>query len=286
MRHLLSACLLLLCSLALPSLSQAAECTEITNPYTQLGASGHYCLGANLAVTTTSMNVISITANDVDFDCRGYSIVNNSTDPTSDAVGVHIYNHRNVHVRNCHIQGGFMAGIYAYQDNGQANLNRNLSFAGNTISGTTWFGILAYGTDIEIRDNLIYDVGGRASFAMGIRVGSSILAGQRRSFMVRDNVIRSVASPVNYGYGIYANNANASTFTGNTITDTRGDATWFGYGIKIAQGGNNMLLRNQIIGYGDGYAVGIFAPATDACYENHIRADYKTLSCDASLGNY
>jgi len=286
MRHLLSACLLLLCSLALPSLSQAAECTEITNPYTQLGASGHYCLGANLAVTTTSMNVISITANDVDFDCRGYSIVNNSTDPTSDAVGVHIYNHRNVHVRNCHIQGGFMAGIYAYQDNGQANLNRNLSFAGNTISGTTWFGILAYGTDIEIRDNLIYDVGGRASFAMGIRVGSSILAGQRRSFMVRDNVIRSVASPVNYGYGIYANNADASSFVDNKVTGTRGADTWSDFGIKVAVGGKNKLTGNQISGGRNGYDVGIYAAAADACYDNHIRADYKTQVCDASLGNF
>jgi len=286
MRHLVLACFLLLCSLGLPSLARAAECTEITSPYTQIGASGHYCLGANLTVTTSSMNVITIAANDVDLDCRGYSIINQLGDWIGDAHAIHMDSRENVHVRNCHIRGLFGAGIYAYQDNSYDNPSHSLSFTGNTIEGAQWFGILAYGTDIEISDNRIYDIGYRQSFAMGIRVGGTTIPGEPRSFVVRDNVIRGVHSPVNNAYGIYANNANDSTFAGNVISRTRAGASYTDLGIKVQAGGNNRITGNQVHGSGGANSIGIVGAASDACYDNFIRSyNLPTSSCDNSLGN-
>jgi len=287
MRHLLLACLLLLSCLGLSSRANAAECTaEITNPSTQINAGGHYCLGANLVVNATSGNVISITAYDVDLDCRGYSIINQSTDPTGNAVGIYMDMRRNVHVHNCHVRGGFAIGIDMTQTNSDPNQNQDVSITNNTVSGATWIGILAYGTNLDIRDNVVYGIGGRASFAMGIRVGGSVLAGQTHVYNVEHNIVRDVVSPVNYGYGIYANNADASSFVDNKVTGTRGADTWSDFGIKVAVGGKNKLTGNQISGGRNGYDVGIYAAAADACYDNHIRADYKTQVCDASLGNF
>jgi hypothetical protein len=287
MRHLLLACLLLLSCLGLSSRANAAECTaEITNPYTQINAGGHYCLGANLVVNATSGSVVSITAYDVDLDCRGYSIINQSNDTTGDAVGIYMQMRRNVHVHNCHVRGAFSIGIDMTQTNSDPNQNQDVSVTDNTVSGATWIGILAYGTSIDIRNNLVYDIGGRASFAMGIRVGGSILAGQKHVYNVQGNVVRDVVSPVNYGYGIYANNAEASSFVDNKISGTTGADTWSDFGIKVAAGSKNKLTGNQISGGRPGYDVGISAPAADACYDNHIRADYKTVTCDNSLGNF
>jgi hypothetical protein len=287
MRHLLLACLLLLGGLALPTTSHAAECTEITSPYTQIAASGHYCLGNNLVVSTNSQAVISIAADDVDLDCRGYSIINQVEDGNGNGYGIHLQGRHNVHVSNCRIHGGFAAGIYAYQDNSWDNYNTNLSFTGNFISNTEWFGILAYGTDIEISGNRIYNIGGRNSFAMGIRVGGSVIPGVPRSFVVRDNVIRGVHSPVNNGYGIYANNANDSTFADNVITRTSAGASYTDLGIKIQSGGNNKITGNQLHGSGGGNSIGIVGAASDACFDNFIRAhNLATSSCDNSLGNH
>jgi hypothetical protein len=286
MSKLLPTLLLLLACFLLPAQARAAECTEITTPGAVINAGGHYCLGANLVVNSTSGSAVSITAYDVDLDCRGYSIINQSTDPTGDAIGIYMQMRRNVHVHNCHVRGSFSIGIDLSETISDPNINQDISISDNSVSGATWIGILAYGTDIDIRDNLVYNIGGRASFAMGIRVGGSVVAGSKHSYNVQGNVVRDVVSPVNYGYGIYANIAEASSFVDNKITGTTGADTWSDFGIKVAAGSKNKLTGNQISGGRSGYDIGINAPAADACYDNHIRADFKTMYCDNSLGNF
>jgi hypothetical protein len=283
MSKLLLACLLVLSALGLPTVARAAECTEITTPVYTISAPGHYCVGADLA---TNQTAIAINASHVDLDCRGYALRSTNANTSQNSYGVYIQGRTDVHVHDCHISGGFAAGIYAYQDNGFVNVNQNLGFHHNTISGTYWFGILAYGTDIDIHDNLIYHVGGRGSFAMGIRVGGSTNASEPRSFSVRDNTIRDVMSPVNNSYGIYANNSDRGTYTGNVITAPAFGSSMGDWGIKIAQGADNKITGNQVHGSNTHNAVGIDGVvASDACYGNHIRAYVPVLGCDDSLGN-
>jgi nitrous oxidase accessory protein NosD len=284
MSKLLLCCVLLLAGLGVSAPASATECSEITSAGLTIVTPGHYCLGADIA---SGLSGVTINASHVDLDCRGYSLRSTNTNNAQNTYGVYVANQSDVHVHHCHISGGYAAGIYAYQDNALANQNHNLSFHDNTISNTFWFGILAYGTSIDIRDNLIYDIGGRASFSMGIRVGGSTLADQKRAFMVRDNVLRDVVSTVNNSYGIYANNANASSFVGNTITGTTGESSSFvETGIKVAAGASNKITGNQITGGGGDNDIGIQAPAADACYDNHIRTFLYTSTCDNSLGNF
>jgi len=283
MTKVLLCCLLLLAGFGLSSSARAAECTEITTAAYTINAPGHYCLGADIASGQTG---IMVNASHVDIDCRGYSLRSTNTNSTQNSYGIYLTAQTDVHVHHCHISGGYAAGIYAYQDNGFVNVNQNLSFHDNTISGTYWFGILAYGTDIDIRDNLIYRVGGRGSFAMGIRVGGSVQNGETRAFTVRGNTIRDVYSPVNNAYGIYANNSTNGSYLDNTVTLPQYGSAMGDWGIKLAQGGSNKITGNQVHGSGTVSSIGIEGtPSDDQCYGNFIRAHIAVVGCDATLGN-
>jgi parallel beta-helix repeat protein len=287
MNKWLLAIVLTLSAALLPTLARAAACTEVGAIDASLNT-GNYCLSANLVANRTSGEFIQIINNNVVLDCRGYALINTSTSTTGEAVGIRFSGLEHVTIRNCRIIGGFMAGIYAYQNNGSYNLNRDIEITGNTISGAKWYGILAYGTDITIRGNTVRDIGGRASFAMGIRVGGSALAGQPRFHVVADNTVANVTSPVNHAYGIYSNNSDSGRFTGNTIVRTTAvDTTsYLGQGIRVATGGDNQLADNHIVGSGKGNDIDIVGNADDACFHNFLRPTDSTLVCDATLGNY
>ena len=285
MNKFLLACALLLSCLALPRLAQATECTEITTAAFTITAPGHYCLGADIVSGQTG---VTIGASHVDLDCRGYSLRSTNTNSAQNTFGVYVNTKVDVHVHHCHISGGYAIGIYAYQDNGLVNVNQNMSFEDNTISDAFWIGILAYGTGISIRDNRIHDIGGRASFAMGIRIGGSTLAGEPRFFVVDGNDISGVDSPGNNAYGIYANNSDGSVITDNAIAGMRThNGSYDAVGVSLLLAENTRITGNTITGTPAVEDIGIVAPASNACFDNLIRAvSTPTLSCDATHGNF
>lgn len=57
------------------------------------------------------------------------------------------------------------------------------------------------------------------------------------------------------------------------------------YGIRIAAGAGKRVTGNRIVGRNVAKHTDIFANATDACYDNHIRSPQPTRSCDATLRN-
>ena len=285
MHKLLLACALLLSALFPTTQAQAAECIEITPPNT-IVAPGNWCLSAGYSGSTVVGALLMIDADDVTFDCRGMSLHNTQTNTSANNYAIYVADQRHVRIRNCKISGGWTVGIYVTQNNTLANATSDISITDNDVSGAHWFGIHAYGTDIEIARNRVNDIGGRGSFAMGIRVGGSVLAGEKRFHVVRDNTISDVVSPVNHAYGIYSNNTDDGDFAGNTIVGSLGASTWFNYGIKVNTGARTRITGNNIVGGLDGYAIGIQAPATDKCYHNDLRADYPPLTCDDTHGNY
>jgi len=287
MNKLLLACILLLAAV-LPSPSRAAECTEVTAINYIVAGPGAYCLGNALSANTTSGFFVKIDADDVQLDCRGHSLHNANTSTNGNAYAIQLTNHRNVRIRNCLISGGFAAGIYVYQDNGMANQNSSIDISGNAVSGTYWYGIFAYGTGISIRDNRIDDIGGRASFAMGIRVGGSNVSGEPRFFVVDGNAISGVDSPGNNAYGIYANNADGSVITDNAIAGMRThNGSYDAVGVSLLLAENTRITGNTITGTPAVEDIGIVAPASNACFDNLIRAvSTPTLSCDATHGNF
>ena len=285
-KFLLTVALLLGAAFA-PSAASAA-CIEISSLPTVIIDGGHYCLVGNHTVNSTSGNTITIGANNVQLDCGGHTIHNSATTPNGNANAIYLANRKHVDVKNCRITGGFAAGIYAYQNNGVANQNAYLRFTDNYIAGPYWYGILAYGSAIEIERNRIYDIGGRGSFAMGIRIGGSALAGQPRMFLLRENLVAGTTSPVNNAYGIYSDNSNAAIILNNAVQGTTAVSDSFdSWGIRMASGTYNRVTDNHIVGSGKANDVGIqSASETDACHDNYLRNEVTTLGCNASLGNF
>lgn len=285
----LLACFLSLLALCATRPAASAECTEIIASDTIMASGARYCLGQSLVVNKTSGYVIQAGADGAELDCRGYSIINTNTNVNGNANAIEVLGHRNIRIRNCNITGGFAAGIYVYQDNGLENQNRNIDIEGNTIAGTYWYGIHAYGTGISIRNNRVRDIGGRGSFAMGIRIGGSILAGQWRHFVVEGNDVIDVESPGNNSYGIYGNNADASTIAGNIVHGVRTTApAYYAYAIYAGGAGTNKITGNTATGSSEGVDFGIYATnAANECYQNHVRFMSVAISnCDVSDGNY
>jgi hypothetical protein len=285
---LLSLCLLLVGTFAVPRDAQAASCVSITALPATISAAGVYCLIGNQDVNLATGNAITIAANNVQLDCVGQTINNVATAPNGNAVGIYLAGRKHVDVRNCRITGGFATGIQAYQNNAAANTNAYLRFTDNYIAGPFWYGIYAYGSAIEIERNRIYDIGGRGSFAMGIRIGGSNLAGQSRFFLLRENLVAGTASPVNNAYGIYSDNTNAAIILNNAVSGTTAVSTSFNsYGVRVASGTYNRITDNHIVGSGGANDVGIqSASGTDACHDNYLRNATTTIGCNDSLGNF
>jgi hypothetical protein len=289
MNKLLMLCLLLVGgSLALPEDAHAASCVAITSLPATIPAGGVYCLVGNQSVAMTSGNAITVAADNVVLDCVDQTIDNTSTAPNGNAVGIYLGGRKHVEVRNCRITGGFATGIQAAQSNAAANQNAYLTFRHNYIAGPFWYGIFAYGSGIEITDNRIYDIGGRGSFAMGIRVGGSNLAGQPRFFLVRENLVAGTTSPVNNAYGIYSDNTNASIFLNNAVSGTTAiNDAYDSWGFRVASGTYNRITDNHVVGSGKANDVGIqSASSTDACHDNFLRNATGTVGCTATLGNF
>lgn len=289
MNKFLMLCLLIVGgSFAVPRDAQAASCVAITSLPATIPAGGVYCLVGNQSVAMTSGNAITIAADNVVLDCVDQTIDNTNAASNGNAVGIYLANRKHVEVRNCRITGGFATGIQAYQNNGAANQNAYLTFKHNYIAGPFWYGIFAYGSGIEITDNRIYDIGGRGSFAMGIRVGSSNLAGQPRFFLVRENLIAGTTSTVNNAYGIYSDNTIASMFVENAVTGTTAINDGFdSWGLRVASGTYNRLTDNHVVGSGKENDVGIqSASGTDTCSDNYLRNATITIGCNASMGNF
>jgi len=273
---------------ALPQQAHAASCASITALPATIAAPGVYCLVGNQSVNLASGNAVTIAADDVVLDCVDQTIANTATAPNGNAVGIYLASRRNVVVRNCRITGGFATGIQAYQNNAAANANAYLTFKDNYIAGPFWYGILAYGSGIEITGNRIYDIGGRGSFAMGIRIGGSNLAGQPRFFLLRGNLVAGTTSTVNNAYGIYSDNSNAAIILENAVSGTTAVSTSYNsYGVRVASGTFNRITDNHVVGSGKANDVGIqSASGTDACHDNFLRNSTTTIGCDASLGNF
>jgi hypothetical protein len=282
MKKLLLPCVLLLLSAyAAPSM---AACTAIPSLPATISAPGNYCLNANHSVNITTGAALTIDANDVELDCANHSITNTATSASGSSSGIALTDQNTVTVRNCRVLGGFTNGIYAFQTLSATNKNYYLNFIDNYIAGPYRYGILAYGSAVELRGNRIYDIGGQtSSFAMGIRLAGSTVAGQPRFFLVKDNLVAGTNAPGNAAYGIYSDNSVAGIFINNGVSGTAGSFTW---GFRLA-GTVNRVTDNHIVGTGKASDWGIQSnSSTDSCYDNYIRATTPTQGCNAELGNY
>ncbi|WP_176693207.1 right-handed parallel beta-helix repeat-containing protein [Arenimonas terrae] len=276
----------------LPSAAQAQStpsCSVIESLPATISTGGNYCLAANAEVNITTGAAVTINSNDVTLDCRDFTITNLATSNAGTSSAIRAVNRNNVQIRNCRLMGGFTDGIYMHMLLGGSTTSFYNRVEDNYIAGPFRYGILAYGSAIEVRGNTIYDVGGQAaSPAMGIRVGGSSVSSFKFQVVER-NLVAGTNSPFNHAYGIYSDNSIGAMFLNNTISGTYGLApNYKGYGIRVANGSGVTIRGNIVGGGGRDNEVGIQTPSNGGwCYDNQIRTyPTATLGCDASLGNF
>jgi hypothetical protein len=274
--------------LAAPARAQPAVpgCIEIASvPYT-ISAPGTYCLNRSFDVDITSGATITINSIEVNLDCREHTLYNFATALDGSSSAIYLLNRHDVTIRNCRILGGYTHGIHVAQDNSVANRNYAITIADNVVTECAWHGIRAFGTDIEVRDNRVYNVGGQANAsAIGIRVGGATPG--NKFHVVTGNVVSNTVSLASNAFAIYSDNSVAGVFTGNRVSRTfAANGAYRSYGIRIASGSDNLVTGNSLVGRNVANDTGIYATATDACYDNHIRSPQPTRTCDDSLGNH
>jgi len=279
--------LVLLSTAALPAMAQS--CTVISTLPATISTGGKYCLAQNFTVNSAAGASISINANDVTLDCQNYTIRNVSTSLTATSVAITATNRNMLRISNCRIVGGYRTGIQLFQNNSLANQSFYNAVEDNYIAGPLQYGILAYGSAIEVRHNKVYDIGGVDSVPVaGIRVGGSSTGGPKFQ-VVEGNRIAGVASSNNNAYGILSDFSIASVFRENLSNAIYSGAPAFrSYGLRIMAGEANTITDNYLMGRGATNEIGIqTVNANSWCYDNQIRVSMNTtLGCDASYGNY
>lgn len=132
---------------------------------------GHYCLTANVWYTSPTGSAITINANGVLLDLKGYKIGGGAAGIGTQATGVYVTNRNMVVVRNGTLRG-FYAGVwFAAGSNNNNNLAEKLTLDGNTAFGV----LVAYGNNNTVRDCIVSNTGGTTeaiTFTTGIYNGS------------------------------------------------------------------------------------------------------------------
>lgn len=276
-------------AIAMPAMAQS-DCTPITTLPVTITTGGNYCLAQNATVNAVTGTSISINSNDVTLDCRNFTIRNTATSSTGSSIAIGATTRNMVKIKNCRIVGGFHTGIKLYQNNAVANQSFYNAIEDNYVAGPTMYGIVAYGSAIEVRHNRVFDIGGQAnSLAAGIRVGGSNVSGQFRHQVIEGNRVVGVWSAASNAYGILSDNSLASVFRENLTTGVVASlANFRSYGVRISAGTANTITDNYVMGGGKGNEVGIETPVSGGwCYDNQIRVSLtNTSGCDASYGNY
>jgi hypothetical protein len=270
---------------ALAAPSVAFACTEISSFPATIGSPGNYCLTADNTTADSAEHTIEINSHNVTLDCQGHTLTSTANSDAGTSAAVYALNKHDVTIRNCRIMGGYTAGIQLQQVNSGPNYNYYATISDNYIAGPYLYGILAYGSALEITGNHVYDIGGQVNtFAAGIRTG----AGTGFAFhVIKDNVVAGTNSPYNNSFGILSDKSIASLVTGNTVVAGGANASYRNYGIRFLSGGTNRVSGNHVIGSAQTNNTGIMSTdASTACYDNFIRSGVNTSKCSATLGNY
>ncbi len=192
--------------LAVSSTTAGADCIPIAAvPYT-VAAPGVYCLAADMSYPAESGAAITIAADDVTVDLRGYHLAGVAT-PTTSALGIHAIGHSHVTVTNGGIRG-FQVGVRLDGPVYDALLS-HLRVLSSTLHGL----YIGPGAANELSHCSVSYIGGTAwatAFTAGIVVDHAVT--------VTDNDVRAPYGGTAYGivtggFGVLARNRVFGTYS-------------------------------------------------------------------------
>ena len=142
-----------------------------TLPYIA-SAQGHYCLTGNLSTAMTSGAAITIDANSVVLDLKGYKLGGLSAGPATIADGISVHIHSNVIVRNGLIRGFWKGVDFVGGPDNNNNIVENVVLDSNTAYGIVFGGA---GVNNTIRNCTVSSTGGttQGTLTGGIHIEST-----------------------------------------------------------------------------------------------------------------
>ncbi len=218
---------------ATPARAETEYCTAITTlPYI-ITVQGIYCLKASLTTSITSGSAIEIATNSVVLDLNGFRIRGGGAGPGTTATGIHAQDKQNVTIKNGSVRG-FHFGIALENSTGgsEGHIVEDIRADQNTF-----IGILAQGTGIIVRNNLVSQTGGSTVPAAGGN-GYGIAVDGEQNRVINNDVLDTFAT--NQGVADAIQIAGTNELVVNNRTTVAGVGIFFVAGPTTGKFRDNM----------------------------------------------
>ena len=243
---------------------------------------GSYVVTANLTLSTTDTNGITISAGNVTLDLNGHTLSGPGNATGSSGAGIYFSTDcYNITIRNGVIQDWRGSGIDGFEFGARHAHNCRIESLQCYFNGG--YGILV-SDNCEIKDNICSDNGGSGISSRDLAVVINNVTKQNGSYgisasnssCVTDNVCRQNASS-----GI--NVINMNTVKNNTCTYNTGNGIQVGYGNLVI---NNNCAYNGYMA-GDGAGINVDEYGNHNCIEsNLIIENDRGIDCNPAPNNY
>ena len=253
-------------------------CTNaITAVPATLSSPGVYCLTGNLS-SSSSITFVTVNTNNVTIDCNGHMMDASGAGLGNTSTGVYANVRNGTQVRNCKFKG-FKSAVWLIGSTGRGNVVED-----NVIDGSTYTGIIMNGDNSVARRNLVLNTGGSTVYATpyGIYAYNSV--------DLIDNTVAGVTARSGGGgsaYGIYTNNPNGGSVSGNRVRNVAKDGAGVNYGIYIYGTGRQVVQDNDVFGSG-ATSVGLYCSTIHTHARNNVVTGWATAiggGCTQGDGN-
>lgn len=264
--------LLVLCGLATAPAHAAESFDACAGRYVDslpavISTSGVWCLRKDISTAMTSGYAITISANNVTFDCNGFRVGGLAAGDGSTTFGLRVASRQNVTVRNCNFRG-FYTGAWM---TGSGHLVED-----NRFDDSLSAGLIVTGDNHLVRRNRVIDTGGwlDGGNTVGITAGADLV----------DNIVANVFTSAGGVYGIRMS-GDATRARGNQVRGLQPGGANNAIGIDVV-GLEASLEDNVVVSVADVAGIGIWGATGSMCSGNKV-ANFATAitSCQDGGGN-
>jgi hypothetical protein len=243
------------------------SCTGyITSVPVTISTPGVWCMNINLS-SSSSTTFVTIGTNNVTIDCNGHMMDASGAGLGNTSTGVYANVRNGTHVRNCKFRG-FKSAVWLIGSTGKGNVVED-----NVIDGSTYIGIIMNGDNSVARRNHIVNTGGSTVYATpyGIYAYNSV--------DLVDNTVAGVTARTGGGgsaYGIYTNNPNGGTVSGNRVRNLVKDGAGTTYGIYVYGTGRQVVQDNDVFSSVATSSVGVYCSTIHTHARNNMVTGWAT----------
>ena len=221
---------------------------------------GSYCLVRNLSTAISAGDAISIAADSVRLDLRGFKVGGGAAGPGSQAVGIHAVDRRNVTVANGNVRG-FGKAVFLEDTSPDFSAAQAYRVERILADGNTSTGIHVQGRSALVRRNQVVETTGTGGgpHSYGIRVEGTLAR-------LLDNEVSGTASAGGTPYSMAVSGGHGAVVENNRISGAGGGIS---VGIFLSSSLDALAMGNRVIGTGTGIE---FSGSSSGRYRDNVTA--------------